>query len=180
MRMRDGRGAGAIGREHRLHVMAGGGADELTAPLRDDAGDRLGVFAPQRFAREDNRAGIDIVGVNARGGVRPIDDLTHGAIVDAFLGLVRRERHRGLVQRLALDHEVAARQVLGHALHAHAREDHLRAGGADVDAHRGELDVVLQPEGIVVRVVLPEIVVVMVVVGLVQLRLIRSEDGEGW
>ncbi len=35
------RGAGAVGREHRLHVMAGGRGDEVAALLRQQAGDRL-------------------------------------------------------------------------------------------------------------------------------------------
>ena len=47
---------------------------------------------------------------------------------------IRRQRDRRLVQRLALHDEVAAGEVLGEAAHVHAREDHLRARRADVDA----------------------------------------------
>ena len=39
--VRHPRGARAVGGQHRFHVMAGGGADELAALLGEDAGDRL-------------------------------------------------------------------------------------------------------------------------------------------
>ena len=51
---RDARGARAVGRQHRLHVMAGGGGDEIAALLGQQAGDRLRVVAPQRLAGEDH------------------------------------------------------------------------------------------------------------------------------
>ena len=58
---RHARGARAVGREHRLHVMAGGRGDEFAALLGQDLGDALRILAPQRFAGEDDDAGIDIV-----------------------------------------------------------------------------------------------------------------------
>ena len=160
------RGARAVRGQQRLHVVAGRGADELAAHLRDHLGDRLGVLAPQRLAGEDDGAGVDVVGVDARLGVGAVDDLAHRPLVDSLLALVRRERNRRLVQRLALDHEIAAGEVLGHALHVDAREDQLRAGRADVDADRDELDVVLQPERVVLRAPLAHVVMVVVVVEL--------------
>ena len=60
------RGARAVGRQHRLHVVAGGGADEIAALLGQQAGDRLGVVAPQRLAGEDHHAGVDVVGARCR------------------------------------------------------------------------------------------------------------------
>ena len=62
--------ARAVGGEHRLHVVPGRRADELTAHLREHVGDRLGVLAAQRLAGEDHRAGVDIVRMHARGLVR--------------------------------------------------------------------------------------------------------------
>ena len=59
----DARGARAVGRQHRLHVMAGGGADEVAALLGQQAGDRLRVVAPQRLAGQDHHAGVDVLGV---------------------------------------------------------------------------------------------------------------------
>ena len=65
--MRHPRGARAVGGQHGFHVMAGGGADELAAALGEDAGDALRVLAAQRFAGEDDDAGVDVVGVHVRG-----------------------------------------------------------------------------------------------------------------
>ena len=63
----DARGAGAVGREHRFHVMAGGGGDEFAALLRKDRGDALRVLAPQRLAGENDDAGVDVVGMQIGG-----------------------------------------------------------------------------------------------------------------
>ena len=60
---RHARGARAVGRQHRLHVMAGGGGDEIAALLGQQARDRLRVVAPQRLAGEDHHAGVDVLGV---------------------------------------------------------------------------------------------------------------------
>ena len=68
------RGAGAVGRQHRFHVMAGGGADELAALLRQELGDAFGVLAPQRLAGEDHGAGVDLVGVEPGRLVGVVDD----------------------------------------------------------------------------------------------------------
>ena len=60
------RGAGAVARQHRLHVVAGGGGDEIAALLGQQAGDRLGVVAAQRLAGEDHHAGVDVLGARCR------------------------------------------------------------------------------------------------------------------
>jgi hypothetical protein len=125
---------------------------------------RLRVLAAQRFAREDHGARVDLVGMHARGAVGGVDDLAHAALVDALLALVGRERDRRLVERLARHHEVAARELLRQAAHVHAREDDLRSRGADVDAHRKQREVVLQPERVALRVECAEVVVIVVVV----------------
>ena len=59
--------------------MAGGGADELAALLGEQLGDRLGVLAPQRLAGEDDRAGVDILGLEAGARVGIVDDRTKAA-----------------------------------------------------------------------------------------------------
>ena len=78
-------GAGAISREHRFHVVTGGGGDEIAALLGQQSGDRLGVLAPQRLAGEDDHAGVDVAGPNARRLVGTIDDGAERGIVDARL-----------------------------------------------------------------------------------------------
>jgi hypothetical protein len=94
--------------------------------------------------------------------VSRVDDVAHGALVDARLALVGREHDRRLVERLALHHEIAAGELLGHSAHVHAREDHLGAGRADVDADRDQREVVLQPQRVGLGVEGAEIVVVVV------------------
>ena len=59
---RHARGAGTIGGEHRLHVMAGGRGDEFAALLGQYFGNPLRVLAAQRLAGEDDDAGVDLVG----------------------------------------------------------------------------------------------------------------------
>ena len=108
--------------------MPGRGTHELAADVGQHLRDRLRVLAPQRLARENHRAGVDVVGVDACRRVGGVDDAADRLVVDALLARVRRERDGRLVQRLAIDDEVAAREVLGEAPQLHAREDHLRAG----------------------------------------------------
>ena len=62
--------------------MSGGGADELAALFGKNLGDRPAVLASQRFARQDHRAGIDIVGMQAGRGIRVVDDGGEGMGVD--------------------------------------------------------------------------------------------------
>ena len=175
------RGAGAVGGEHRFHVMAGGGADEIAALLRQQLGDAFGVLAPQRLAGEDHGAGVDLGGIEPGGLVGVVDDALEALVVDALLAGVGRQRHRRLIERLAGNHVVAAGQVLAVAAQVDAREDHLRAGRADVDADAHQRDVVLQPDGIFfqrpVFVELEMIVVVVVVrAGLVLVDDVGAEE----
>ena len=60
--VRHPRGAGAVRRQHRLHMVAGSSGDEFAALLGQDLGDALRIVAPQRFAGENDDAGIDLVG----------------------------------------------------------------------------------------------------------------------
>ena len=159
---RQRRGAGAVGGEHRLHVMAGGGADEVAALLGDDGGDRLRVLAPQRLAGEDHRAGVDRIRVDAGGSVGVVDDGAELGLVDVLLAAIRRERDAGLEQGFPRHHEIAAREVLAEAAQMDAREDDLGAGRADVDADAGQRHMVLDPDRIFLeRAVVGEIVVVV-------------------
>jgi hypothetical protein len=96
--------------------------------------------------------------------VGAIHDVADGALVDARLALIRSKHDRRLVERLALDHVVAAGERLAHAPHVHARKDHLRSRRSDVDADGNELQVVLLPQRVVLEVVVAEVVVVVIVV----------------
>ena len=143
------RGAGAVGRQHRFHVMAGGGGDEFAALLGQDLGDALRVLAAQRLAGQNDHAGVDIVGMQIGGVIGVVDDGAELFVVDALLALIGRQRHRRLEQGLARDDVIAAGQILGQPAQIDARENDLRARRADVDADRHQRDVVLAPERIV-------------------------------
>ncbi len=163
----DPRGARAVGGEHRLHVMAGGGGDEIAALLGQQPGDRLGVLAPERLAGEDDDAGVDVGGLEAGGRVGLVDDGGERRVVDALVALIGGQRHRRLVERLARDDVVAAGEVLAVAAQVDAGEDDLGAGRADVDADARERDVVLDPDRVLVeRLVGIEIEMVVVVIGI--------------
>src|SRR5258705_8334435 len=102
--------------------------------------------------------------MHAGGLVRLVDDAANRPIVDALFAHIWRERDRRLVDGLAIDDKVPARQVFREAAQLHARKDHLRAGRADVDADREQRDVVLCPEARLGRVVLAAGIVMIVVV----------------
>jgi hypothetical protein len=170
------RRAGAISREHRLHVMAGGGADEIAALLGQELRDARRILAAERLASEDHCAGIDIGGIELGGFVCIIDDALESLVVDALFAGVGRQRDGRLVERLAGGDVIAAGQVLAVAAQIDARKDHLCAGRTDVDANADQSDVVLQPDGIFFQwAVFVELEVVVIVV-VVPTRLVLVDD----
>ena len=173
-------GPGAVGGEHRLHVMAGGGADELAADFREQLADRLRVLAAQCLAGEDHGAGVDGVWVQASGDVGVLDDGADRLLVDAHLVEVRGQRHRRLVERLAVHDEVAARKVLAEPAHVQPGKDHLGAGRADVDADARQRDVVGLPEGVLFNgprrtgvMIMIVVVIGLVLVGVLEIAAVR-------
>ena len=146
--MRDTRGARAVGGQHRLHMVAGRGADEFAALLRQNARDSGGVFAPQRLACEDHGAGVDLVRMQVCLLVGLVDDLAERGLVDQLLALIGGQRVRGLIECFTRNNVVAAGEVLAIAAQIDAREDHLGAGRADIDADAHQRHMVLQPDRI--------------------------------
>ena len=103
-----------------------------------------------------------VVGVDAGGGIGIVDDVAEPDLVDVLLAAIGRERDRRLEQGFARHHEIAAGQVLAEPAQVDAREDHLGAGGADVDADAHQRDMVGDPDRIFLeRAVVGEIVVVV-------------------
>jgi len=90
----DARGARAIGRQHGFHVMARRGADEIAARFGQHGGNRLGVFAAQRLAGENDRAGVDVGGRNGGGSVGVADDALERGIIYARFALIGRQGDR--------------------------------------------------------------------------------------
>ena len=104
-----------------------------------------------------------------------VDDGAELGVVDALLALVGRERDRRAKQRLAPDHVVAAGQVLAQPPQVHLRENHLRAGRADVDADAGQRDIVGDPERVVLDRPIDEIIVIVVGLAVMDMCQIGGE-----
>src|SRR5215831_2923384 len=157
----------AVGRQHRLHVVPGGGGDEIAALLRQQGGDRLGILAAQRLAGEDDHAGVDILWLDARRRIGLVDDGAERGVVDALIARIRRQRHRRLEQGLPRYDVVAAGEVLAIAAQVNAGEDHLRARRTDVDADRHQRHMVLDPDRVLFQpLVAVELEMIVVVIGV--------------
>ncbi len=124
------------------------GADEIAALLRHDAGDRLGVLAPQGFAGKNDGAGVDPGRVDAGIIVRTVNDGAELGLVDVLLAAIRREGDGRLEQGLARHHEVAAGQILAEAAQIDPRKNHLSTRRANIDADCHQGDVVGNPDRI--------------------------------
>ena len=171
------RRARAVHRQHALHVVAGRGADELAALLGQHRSNGLAVFAPQRLAGEDDRAGVHLVRVQAGVGIGRLDERAQGPCVDQRLAQVGRQRQRRLRKRFAQHDDVACAQLVGHALQVDLAEHDLRAARADVDAHAVQDDVVLHPQrlvGAIWPVVAEVIMVVVAVVAMLVLGVVHA------
>src|SRR5712671_4073047 len=148
-------------------MVAGSRADEFAALLGEDFRDALRVLAPQSLAGQDHGPGVDLAGTKARARIGVVDDPPEPGIVDTLLVLVGRERDRRLVEGFTRDHVVAAGEVLAVTAQVDARENDLRAGGADIDADGHQRHMVLQPDRILLqRAIVVEFEMVVIVVGI--------------
>jgi hypothetical protein len=109
---REGDRAGAVSGHERLMMGAGRHADELPAPLGEQAGDLLRVLPIQGLAGDHNGAGGDVAGTHAGLGVGPVKERLQGVGVNACVSDVGREQDRALVQQLPVGHR-ELRRVLG-------------------------------------------------------------------
>ena len=136
------RGARAVGRHHGFQAVAGAHRDELAGLLGEQFADGARVLALHRDAGEDQRAGVDLVGIDLGVGVFLGDEGAERLGVDGVLGGIRRQQDVGGVERLALGDDVAAVEPLQHD----AREHQMRGRRADVDADAEHDDLVLALE----------------------------------
>ncbi len=136
--------ARAIGRHHGLEIVAGRDRDHLAGLAGEQFTDLAGVAAAHCDAGEDQRAGVDLVGIDLGVTVLAFDEGAELGSVNCFLALARigREQNVGLIEGLALCHHVAAVEPLQHD----AREYEVRGRGADVDADAEDDDLVLVNE----------------------------------
>ena len=136
-------GTGTKDRQHGLHVVASGGANKLATLFGQHGGNGLAVLAAQGFAGEDDGTGIHFIRVQISAFVSAGDDVGQRACVHLAVAQIGREGNRGLVQRRALHHHVAAGQIFCNAAHVDFGEHHLRARRANVDAHAVQQNIVL-------------------------------------
>ncbi len=73
-----------MGGKQRFEVVARRGADEVAALRGEQVGDGARVVAPDRFAGENDRAGVDLRGSEARFLVGGVNQTAERLIVDAF------------------------------------------------------------------------------------------------
>ena len=164
--VRGARRARAIRCQHGFHVMACGGADELTALFGQDRRDRLRVLAPQRLTGQDHGTGVNVVGMQAGALVGLIDNGAQRRFINTGLALIRCECNRRLIQRLARDHEIAAGEVFPHAPQFNARKNHLGTAGANINPHAHQRDMILLPHRVIFQIAFGQFKVIMIMVGI--------------
>ena len=79
-------------------MMPGRRANEVTALLGENVGNRLCILPPQSLSGEDHHSGVDVPGMQARGRIGLIDNASECSIVDAFIVLIGGERDLRLEQ----------------------------------------------------------------------------------
>src|SRR4029077_14944484 len=104
--------AGAVGRKQRFEIVAGAGADKVATLRGEEVGDRPGVVPANRFAGENDGAGVHLLGSDSRFQIGGVNQAPKGPIVDALAPLgVRSEVDWREVEGLSLGHHEAAGQL---------------------------------------------------------------------
>ena len=135
--------ARTVGRHGGLEPVAGADGDELARLAREQFADGAGVAPPRRDPGEDQRAGVDVVGREARALVLALDEGAERGRVDRLPGFVGREQDVGMMERLAPSHDIAAVEPFEHD----AREDEMRGRRTDIDADAHQANLVLERQG---------------------------------
>ena len=107
--------------------------EKLVAPVSEHLSDRSGVVGALRRTGEGDDTSIDRIRMNIGDLEGLIKHAADGLRVDVLFPEIRRQRHRRLVHTLVAHHEEPTGQFLGEPPEAHARKDHLSAGGSDID-----------------------------------------------
>ena len=136
-----------MGGEERFEVVARRGADEIAALRSEKVGNRARVVAPDRFAGENDRPGVDVAGGQAGFLVRGVNETTERLLVDAFTTCaIGCQMNRRQVERVAFGDDKAAGQFSAEAAQHQLRKNNLRGCRADVDADAREGDRVELPQ----------------------------------
>ncbi len=123
-------------RHHRFKIVAGTDGDELAGLPCEQFADAPRIAAPHRNAREDQRAGVDLVGIDHRVLVLLLEERAERFRVDLILGRIGREQNIGLIKGLAFGHDITAVEPLQHD----AREHEMRGRRPDIDANAQDAD----------------------------------------
>src|SRR5438552_9530158 len=126
--------------ERRLERVTGGRADELAALAREEIRELARVLALERGTGEDDRARVDVSARETACCIPAGDVRLERGRVDRVSGRVWRQHDGGAVQYLPFDDDVAARERIGEALQAQAREHRVARGRTDVDPDRAQHD----------------------------------------
>ncbi len=154
--------AGAMGGEQRFEVVARRGADKIAALRGEQVGNRARVVAPDRFAGENDRAGVDVARAQAGFLIGGVDEPAERLLVDAFATCaIGCQMNRRQVERVAFGDDKAAGEFAAEPAQDQLRKNNLRGGRANVDADARERDRVELPQ----RMFFLGIELVVVIVG---------------
>ena len=101
-----------MGGHHRLETVAGRDRDHFAGLAREQLTDVTRVAPAHRDAGQDQRAGIDLLGVDLGIAVLALDEGAERCGVDLVFAAIGREQDVGLVERLADRDHVAAVEPL--------------------------------------------------------------------
>ena len=134
--------ARAVGRHHGFQIVARAHRDQLAGLAREQFADRARVAAAHGDAGQDQRPGVDLLGLHLRVLILLADERAERVRVDGFVRRVGRQQDVGFVECLAQRNDVAAVQPLQHD----PREHQMRGRRADIHAHRQDADLVFTLE----------------------------------
>src|SRR4029077_18247374 len=104
--------AGAVGRKQRFEIVAGAGADKVATLRGEEIGDGPSVVSANRFAGENDGAGVHLPGSDFRFLISDVNETSKRLIVDALAAFgVRSEVDWREVEGLSLGHHEAAGQL---------------------------------------------------------------------
>src|SRR5215469_10468528 len=124
--------------------MTGAGADEFPRLRSEKFVDGARVLALDRLAGEDDRAAVDLIFRHTGAAVAAVDEVAQLGGVDQIVAAERRQQYRRAPHDVPADHDKATRVTLRLPLQGNLCKQEMRGRTADVDADRGEYEIVLR------------------------------------
>ncbi len=140
--------AGAMGGEQRFEIVARRGADEIAALGGEKVGNGARIVAPDRFAGEDDRAGVDVARADKPASWYAASTRRPSACSSTLFATraIGCQMNRRQVERIAFGDDKAAGEFPAEPAQDELRENDLRGRRADVDADARERDRVELPQ----------------------------------